>query len=162
VLKALWEAHEHERRIVHRDIKPSNILVMDQPGDDDFVKVLDFGISRALAGTTAGSIGLVGSPKTMAPEQWEGRTVSPRTDLYAVGCTVYEMLSGSPVYFAASPVVMGYKHLHEAAPDLRARVADGTPARLVAWVEKMMQKDPSKRPETAGHALGELREIGGR
>lgn len=156
VLKSLWEAHEHERRIVHRDIKPSNILVMDQVGDRDFVKVLDFGISRALEGTSAGSIGLVGSPKTMAPEQWNGTTVSPQTDLYAVGCTAYEMLSGVPVYMAASPVVLGYKHIHEAAPELGARVPGGTPPGVVAWVKKMMQKDPARRPGSARAALGEL------
>ena len=98
VLAALIAAHESERSLIHRDIKPANILLTDfegQPGDT--VKVVDFGISRALSGasaarsTRAGAV--IGSPSTMAPEQWQSKPVSPATDLYALGCTAYAMLA---------------------------------------------------------------------
>ncbi|MEM1413586.1 MAG: WD40 repeat domain-containing serine/threonine-protein kinase [Myxococcota bacterium] len=155
VLEALVEAHEHPLRIVHRDIKPDNVML----GPDDAVTVLDFGIARALEGerstlTRTGHI--VGSPVAMAPEQWERRAVTPQTDLYALGCTVHEMLSGSPPFHAPDLAKLGYLHVHEAAPTLDAELA---PATLRRWNARLLAKHARERPASAREALGELRRI---
>jgi serine/threonine-protein kinase len=95
VLRSLGEAHA--LGLVHRDVKPANILLVDHFGVPDFVKVLDFGISRALDATSV-TTGIIGTPTYMAPEQGLGEDVSPRTDLYAVGCVLHELLVGQPPF----------------------------------------------------------------
>jgi len=160
VLKALWEAHDHPRTIIHRDIKPANILVSQQPGQPDFVKVADFGISRALTeGTEQLTQGVLGSPLTMSPEQWLSETIDPRTDLYSLGCTAYQMLAGRPVFNATSAMSMGHYHLHEEPVPLRDLAAADTPAPLVAWVERMMAKQRDDRFASAKEALEALQAV---
>ncbi len=160
ILKALWEAHEHPRRIIHRDIKPANIFVVDLEGDADHVRVLDFGVSRALAASGAGTQGLIGTPLYMAPEMWRGGAIDGRTDLYALGCVVYQMLAGAPPFVPppSAPDVL-YPllnlHLREAPPELADAVPEVPPA-LAAWVARLMAKDPSARPASARAALEEL------
>lgn len=156
VLKALWEAHEHERRIIHRDIKPANILVCETAGTRDFVKVADFGISRALEGTGLDTQGVIGTPTTMAPELWRGDPIDARTDLYALGCTAYHMLAGRRVFHGVSGVSLGYHHLHEAPAPLADVAPAETPAALIGWVERMMAKDPDDRFASASKALEAL------
>jgi serine/threonine protein kinase len=92
MLKSLGEAHHHG--IVHRDMKPDNVMLIDEYGEKDVVKVLDFGISRALDSTGANTQGAIGTPRYMAPEQWRAKSVDGRTDLYAVGGILYRMLAG--------------------------------------------------------------------
>lgn len=106
VLRSLAEAHA--QGIVHRDIKPSNIFLVEHTGEPDFVKVLDFGIARAV--TAPGNPGLtrdgqlVGTPSYMAPEQVNGQEVFPATDIYAVGLVLAEALSGSCIMADVSPI----------------------------------------------------------
>jgi serine/threonine-protein kinase len=97
ILFSLWEAHEKD--IIHRDIKPENIMLTPLHYDQDFVKVMDFGIAKIASGsgpqiTKAGQA--YGTPQYMAPEQLQGSQISPGTDLYAVGLILYEMLVGKP------------------------------------------------------------------
>jgi len=152
ILKALWEAHEHPKRIVHRDIKAANILLSEVEGNPDFVKVLDFGISRALDATGADTQGIVGSPHSMSPEQWEGRPVDPRADLYSVGCLTYELLAGGSVFEGGSLSSLGYQHVHQTPPPLGER-ARGVSEHLIAWTERMMAKKPEDRFDSARAAL---------
>lgn len=156
----------HGRSLVHRDIKPQNLMVT----PDATVKVLDFGVATVLdaAGivriTRTGEI--VGTPAYMAPEQLRNERATPRTDLYALGCVVYEMLAGEPVFTATSPHALGYKHLEEEpAPLYRADV----PPVLEELVRRLLAKDPRQRPADAretyerllafvqsAHPLGEI------
>jgi serine/threonine protein kinase len=90
ILRSLGEAHG--AGLVHRGIKPQNVMLVDQFGVPDFVKVLDFGIARSLTEVNHSS-GLVGTPSYMAPEQWYGRRLDARADIYAVGCVLYQLLT---------------------------------------------------------------------
>jgi len=160
VLKSLWEAHEHEKRIVHRDIKPGNIYVVDLAGENDHVKVLDFGISRALDGSGASTIGIIGTPFYMAPELWRGEPIDARTDLYALGCVVYQMLAGHPPFVPPPSATESLypllsMHLHEPPPPL-ASVAPELPRSICAWVDSLLAKEPSRRPASARTALDSL------
>ncbi|WP_433136080.1 serine/threonine-protein kinase [Actinomadura nitritigenes] len=143
----------HGRSLVHRDIKPQNLMVT----RDATVKVLDFGVATVLdaAGivriTRTGEI--VGTPAYMAPEQLRNERATPRTDLYALGCVVYEMLAGRPVFTATSPHALGYKHLEEEpAPLYRADV----PPALEELVRRLLAKDPRQRPADAREAYERL------
>ncbi|MEO1272740.1 MAG: protein kinase, partial [Myxococcota bacterium] len=158
VLMALVAAHESGRQLIHRDIKPDNILVTDVAGRADFTKVLDFGISKALEGTGIGTGSIVGSPHTMAPEQWKGEQVTPATDLYAVGCTAYIALSGR-LPFDGKGVEVGLAHVSQPPPDLMPWVDEDTPEAVVDWVAWLMRKQPAHRPQTAQQALEVLRTI---
>ena len=158
LLMALGAAHASEQGLIHRDIKPGNILLTDYMGQPDFVKVVDFGISRALSGEVAGTVGLIGSPHTMAPEQLESGKVTPATDMYAVGCTAYNMLNGDTP-FSGNMAQLVLAHLTEEAAPL-SEVA-GVSEDLSAWVAWLMQKDPAARPQSALEALEGLRGVEG-
>lgn len=158
VLKAIWEAHEHPRRIVHRDIKPANVFLCEQVGDEDFVKVVDFGVARSMEGTGAGTAGAIGTPHAMAPEQWNAGG-DARSDLYSIGCLLYEMLGGrSPFVIrgAAAPqdriMRLAHMHMHQLAPRLSALAPD-TPLGLVRFVHALLEKRPEDRPQTAQQAV---------
>jgi len=159
VLESLWEAHNHERRIVHRDIKPPNIFLVRKVDGADFVKVIDFGIARALDATGAGTRGAIGTPHAMAPEQWRGKGVDGRTDLYAVGCVLYEMLCGRPPFLGRSDATpnelmmqLANAHISEKPEPIQNRVA-GLPPALAAVVGQLLEKDPDARPASARDAI---------
>jgi serine/threonine-protein kinase len=140
VAEALGEAHG--AGLVHRDIKPSNIMI-DSLGR---AKVTDFGIayvSRAQTKLTReGSI--IGTPEYLSPEQCEGKTVDQRSDIYSLGVTLYEVLTGKTPYEADTPVSMLMKIVKGDFPPI-SEVNPNVPASLRDIVEKMMQTDPNKR-----------------
>jgi len=156
VLSSLTEAHEHDLAIVHQDVKPSNILVLDQVGERDLVKLLDFGISRTLASPSEAGGGQLGSPNTMAPEQWRGEASTPQTDLYAVGCTSYEALTGRPPFDSDDLDEMADLHTQAPVPPVSKPVAQRTPSALLEWLESLLEKAPEDRPESARAALEQL------
>jgi eukaryotic-like serine/threonine-protein kinase len=136
---ALDYAHRHG--VVHRDIKPDNIL-FDEDGN---VALTDFGIATArFHGRLTASGRAMGTPHYMSPEQAMGRLVDGRSDLYAVGLLLYEMLLGSPPFDGDNSYSVGYKHVHEApvAPDT---VDTRIPAALSAIVMKCLHKQPAER-----------------
>src|SRR4051812_31538082 len=105
----------HRNGVVHRDVKPGNVLV----GPTGQVKVADFGIAQAISGaqtslTQAGSV--MGTATYFSPEQAQGKQVDPRSDLYSLGCVLYEMLTSKPPFSGDTPVAIAYKHVQE-APD---------------------------------------------
>ncbi|PIE17238.1 MAG: hypothetical protein CSA66_06300 [Proteobacteria bacterium] len=160
VLKSLWEAHEHGRQIIHRDIKPANIVLLDLPGSADHVKVLDFGIARSLAGTGAGTQGFIGTPFYMAPELWRGEEVDATTDLYALGCVVFQMLAGAPPFTpppSATDILLPLlaMHCHD-DPPATVEAAPDTPPGLAAWVDRLLKKDRAERIPSAREALAQL------
>ncbi|MEV4630459.1 protein kinase [Micromonospora sp. NPDC049523] len=140
-------ATAHAAGVVHRDIKPANILI-DPAGT---VKVCDFGIARLLhAGqaTLTAPATTVGTSQYMAPEQAAGDPVDARTDLYALGCLLYAMLTGQPPFTGDNPLRVLWQHLHEPAPAL-ASVRPGTPPELDRLVGQLLAKDPADRPTSA-------------
>ena len=159
ILTALQAAHESERCLIHRDIKPGNILLTDHAGHRDVVKVVDFGISRALADANSLiTVGVAGSPATMAPEQWQGQAVSPATDLYGLGCTTY-MLLADRAPFVGDLTRLPYFHSTQEPPHLGDLAEDDTPDALIQWVAWLMRKSPLLRPQSASQALSVLRSI---
>lgn len=152
-------AHLHEHGIVHRDLKPSNI-VLSQALDGTIVpKIIDFGIVRLLEksqtdATLTRTNVAVGSPKYMSPEQCRGVQVDQRTDIYALGCIMYECLSGSVPFVAESPLDLMYKQLTDEPEPLLFAGAGG--AELSKVILRCLEKDPDKRPQTALELKEEL------
>lgn len=152
IAQALGEAHHVG--IVHRDLKPDNVMVVRSSGTEPFVKVLDFGIAKMVDEgddlTEAGNI--VGTPAYMAPEQARSEEVDGRTDLYALGCCLYEMLTGRRPYQKDTPVAVLLSHQNEPVPSLPERFPD----RLDAFVKSAMAKDPEERPADASAFVARL------
>jgi serine/threonine protein kinase len=145
----------HARSIVHRDLKPDNVMLQDRGRQRDIVRVLDFGIaklrddSRATqqAMTQAGD--MLGTPQYMAPEQIRGTAVDGRADIYALGCIIYEMVTGAMPYEAPTVMAMLSKHLLEQAVAPSTRRPDLTlPPAIDQLVMSAMAKEPSARPAT--------------
>lgn len=152
VLKSLTEAHHHG--VVHRDIKPSNLMLCDQVGEIDFIKVLDFGVARMDGAQLTSTGALVGTPQYMAPEQALGRKVDGRCDLYSLAITLYELATGRPPYFGSQPLAVAMKHtLPGRIPMPRWLEATG----LGEVLRKALEKDPDDRYQSAEEMLGELR-----
>ncbi len=147
--------HAHAQGVLHRDIKPENLMF----GTADAVKVTDFGIAKVLNGsrtmaTADGSV--LGTPAYMAPEQAEGRELTPQVDVYAAGTMLYEMLSGRLPFERSEMMAMLLARVNEDPPDLRS-VAPDVPAELSAVVMQAIARDPADRFPTAeafGCALG--------
>ncbi|NUQ73935.1 MAG: serine/threonine protein kinase [Polyangiaceae bacterium] len=150
VAEALAEAHAHG--IVHRDIKPSNIFL--EGGDIGRVKLLDFGMARwsqvARMATITGTV--LGTPAYMAPEQARGdKKVGPQADVFALGCVLFECLTGKPAFAGDHMLATLSKLLLEEPPSIRRENKD-VPANLAALVERMMERDPSRRPANGAEA----------
>ncbi|HJL16450.1 MAG TPA: protein kinase [Sandaracinaceae bacterium LLY-WYZ-13_1] len=138
----------HARGIVHGDVKPGNVLVE----ADDRVVLLDFGVSRALGGSTGAKV--VGSPPYMAPELITGGVADGRTDLYALGITLYQLVAGGVPFRGTSTQIM-MAHVEEELPELPGSVA----LPLQALIARLTAKDPDQRPATASEVLSELSRI---
>lgn len=144
----------HGHGVVHRDVKPGNIWL--QP--DDTVKLLDFGIAKVTTGTVTQHQSLVGSAQYMSPEQIEGGEVDGRTDVFAAGVVLYEMLSGRKPFEADSPTAVLVKILQEPPAPLET-VASDVPPRLAAAVRQALAKQPAERFPSAADFGAELRLI---
>jgi serine/threonine-protein kinase len=149
VLRAVGAAHA--KGIIHRDLKPDNIFLLDGGDGRDFVKLLDFGIAKAvdqaaeIAKTNLTTTGTVmGTPLYMAPEQAMGHAADARVDLYALGVILYEMLAGAPPFTGVPYPVLLVKLLTE-PPALLAEVAPGLPPYVVAAVHRALEKEPAER-----------------
>ncbi|GLZ14524.1 hypothetical protein Acsp04_47590 [Actinomadura sp. NBRC 104425] len=144
----------HRRRRVHRDLKPSNLMIR----PDGSVKVLDFGLAGALEPadlTRITSTGQqLGTPAYMAPEQFKGEPVSPQTDLYALGCVLFEMLAGRPPYTGSQWQIM-QGHTGRRPPRLHSPRGD-VPAELRDLVYALLAKKPQDRPSGAGEVYTRL------
>lgn len=152
VLSAL--EYSHRMGIIHRDIKPGNIMISDQGQ----VKVMDFGIARALddsAATMTQSQGVVGTAQYLSPEQARGESVDMRSDLYSAGCVLYEMLTGRPPFTGDSAVAIAYQHVSEVATPPSA-VVPGLPKMWDSICAKAMAKDRQNRYATATEFRGDI------
>jgi len=137
--------HAHEKGIIHRDIKPHNILITGH----GMVKVADFGIARAVStGTITYGNNIVGSVHYLSPEQARGEALNITTDIYSIGCILYEMLTGRVPFDADSPITVALKHINEAPPSPRS-INDAIPPALEGIIFRAMEKIPSHRFQTA-------------
>jgi len=145
-------AAAHAQGIVHRDMKPENVMVLQRPGQSDFVKVLDFGVAKVTTGPAQGGqtqLGMVvGTPQYMSPEQAMGVAVDARTDTYALGLILYEMLSGTPTFHGDTASILMVKQVTEPAPPFTAELSATMPAALHDLIFQMLEKDPNARPES--------------
>lgn len=151
----------HARGIIHRDIKPENILIVGMADETVQVKVLDFGIARSQRGdgkvTTTGVV--IGTPKYMAPESVQGAEIDARTDLYAVGVILYQMLVGRPPFSADTPVATMIQHVTQQAPDIEEALKGFQYAEVSQFVRSLMAKKPDDRPQSARVARSKIDEI---
>ncbi|TWF96922.1 serine/threonine-protein kinase [Kitasatospora viridis] len=144
-------AAAHQAGVVHRDLKPANLMLT--TGGD--VKVLDFGIARYMAATHQSSQ-VMGTLAYMAPERFAGAPGDARSDLYALGCVLYELLTGTPPFQDGDPLAMMTAHLHR-APDAPGLRRGDLPAELDAMVLRLLAKDPAARPASAAELQALLR-----
>jgi serine/threonine-protein kinase len=152
--------HAHRAGLVHRDVKPANILLCDEPSGAGQVKVTDFGIVKALVDdsdlTEAGAV--VGTATYLSPEGAEGKNPDPRSDVYALGVVLYEMLAGTPPFSASTELATALMHVQTEPPRLRRRRA-GIPKALDAIVQRALEKDPARRFPSAGAMADALQAI---
>ncbi|WP_415947456.1 protein kinase domain-containing protein [Streptomyces sp. KLOTTS4A1] len=164
VLEAL--AYSHQHGIVHRDIKPANVIITHTGA----VKVMDFGIARALHGAsnTMTQTGMVmGTPQYLSPEQALGKAVDHRSDLYATGCLLYELLALRPPFMGETPLSVVYQHVQD-QPIPPSEMSDGVPPELDGLALRALAKEPDDRFQSAEemrglvqYALQMLQEKGG-
>ncbi|MGK5737634.1 Stk1 family PASTA domain-containing Ser/Thr kinase [Micromonospora sp. URMC 103] len=152
VCAALEFSHRHG--IIHRDIKPGNVMLT-QTGQ---VKVMDFGIARALASgatTMTQTSAVIGTAQYLSPEQARGEAVDARSDVYAAGCVLFELLCGHPPFVGDSPVSVAYQHVREAPPTPSDINPEVSPA-VDAIVLKALSKNPLNRYQSAAEMRADL------
>lgn len=147
----------HARGIIHRDLKPDNVMVTRQGQ----VKLLDFGAALLQGGrriTTASLSPALGTPDYMAPEQVQGQRGDARTDVYALGAMLYELLSGAPPYRGDNALAVMAQHVQSRPAPLRARNRQVPPA-LEAVVAKALRRDPAERYQTVTDLRADLQHL---
>ncbi|MEZ0364950.1 Stk1 family PASTA domain-containing Ser/Thr kinase [Mycobacterium sp. pUA109] len=144
----------HQHGIIHRDVKPANIMI----STANAVKVMDFGIARALAdsgNSVTQTAAVIGTAQYLSPEQARGESVDARSDVYSLGCVLYEILTGEPPFIGDSPVAVAYQHVRE-DPTPPSQRHDGISPELDAVVLKALAKNPDNRYQTAAEMRNDL------
>ena len=155
VLSALSAAHRIG--IIHRDIKPENILI----SKDGRIKVADFGLARNITmgqTMTAESSVVLGSVSYLSPEQVQRGVADARSDIYAVGIVLFEMLTGSKPYSGETPIQIAYRHVNDRIPDIQT-IKSEIPTSIAELVYEATAPNPDQRPKNAEELLNKLREI---
>ncbi|MGV3623237.1 MAG: serine/threonine protein kinase [Archangium sp.] len=167
IARSLREAHK--LGMVHRDLKPANIMLVSEGTGGDLVKVLDFGLVKSFTpdqpkedevdrtGLTQAGV-LLGSPLYMAPEQARGEA-DPRTDIYALGVVIFQMIAGRPPFVSKESIDVIVKHIREPAPDLQELVPE-VPLEVAHVVAKCLEKEPSARFQSMDELLEAMRIAG--
>jgi serine/threonine-protein kinase len=160
ICAALREAHG--LGVVHRDLKPANVFIVKHGDENEFAKVLDFGLVKDTLEqsdqlTHTGMF--LGSPRYMSPEQIQAQTIDPRVDIYALGVMMFEMLTGSVPFDSANTVEILMAHVHEPVPVMRVRNPGvRVPAALEHLVRRCMAKNPLDRFESMNEVLAALKQ----
>ncbi|MCF6286296.1 MAG: serine/threonine protein kinase, partial [Candidatus Hydrogenedentes bacterium] len=142
----------HQAGITHRDIKPDNILI----AKGDLVKLMDFGLAKGHGANLTGSHVIMGTPCYMAPEQARGEVAGPRSDIYAMGLVLYELLSGKTVFEDGNVMERQITEV----PPLPSSCVEGVPPELDALIMKCIAKKPEERFQTAQEMIDALRQVG--
>ncbi len=144
----------HRYGIIHRDVKPANVMITPSGA----VKVMDFGIARALSDAQPAvtqTAAVIGTAQYLSPEQARGESVDARSDVYATGCVLFELLTGQPPFTGDSPVAVAYQHVRE-DPKAPSELNPSVPAPLDAITLKALAKNPFNRYQTAGEMRDDL------
>jgi hypothetical protein len=153
VCQALEYAHSHG--ILHRDIKPENIMIT----SEGLPKLMDFGLAGALRGSKLTPRGvIVGTPAYLPPEQALGKRSDARSDLYSLGCVLYEMVTGRPPFPGDDPVKIIFSHIND-LPMMPRRLAPEIPEALEQVILKLLAKDPERRYQSAGELSQALKSM---
>lgn len=144
----------HRAGIVHRDMKPANVMIDHQGA----VKVMDFGIARAMDDTSATmtqTSAVMGTAQYLSPEQARGIKVDPRSDIYSMGCVLFELITGEPPFTGDSPIAVAHQHVHE-DPRRPSQVNPDVSPELDSVVMKAMSKNPANRYQTSAEFRSDL------
>ncbi len=144
----------HQHGIIHRDVKPANIMI----SKTGAVKVMDFGIARAIAESgnrVTQTAAVIGTAQYLSPEQARGEHVDARSDVYSLGCVLYEMLTGEPPFVGDTPVAVAYQHVRE-DPEPPSHRHPGISPELDAVVLKALAKNPDNRYQSAAEMRADL------
>lgn len=151
VVEALGYAHA--RGVIHRDVKPANVLL----SDEGRIFLVDFGIAKSETSTRLTQTGmLMGTPQYMSPEQISGHVIDGRSDLYAAGLLLFEMLTGRPPFTGDKTFVILRQHVEAPVPDPRELRKGEIPRELLVVVDALLKKDPNQRPKDAAATLALL------
>lgn len=137
--------HAHERGVVHRDIKPSNIMIVGNEGSLEQVRIVDFGIAKVITseGSNLTQTGEVfGTPNYMSPEQCQGQHLDARTDVYSLGCVLYEAVTGRKIVTADNPLHALMQHVNGIVPDFNKSAISPS---LQSVILKALERDPKRR-----------------
>ena len=149
--------YSHAKGIVHRDIKPGNIMITDS-GD---IKVMDFGIARAtddIGATMTSTWNVVGTAQYLSPEQATGELADGRSDLYSLGCLMYELLTGQPPFTGDTPVSVAYQHVSSPITPA-SQIKPGLDTNLDRMLEVVLAKNPNSRYQDASAMLADLEHV---
>ena len=143
-------AHAHKQNIIHRDLKPANVIITTGSDGRDVLKIVDFGIAKIIEDEAQASLTqtgeIFGTPHYMSPEQGQGAPVDARSDVYSLGCMMYECLTGKPPYAGANAIEIILKHTSADIPSLRSL---NVVSRLEPVVHCCLSKDPAHRYQSA-------------
>lgn len=166
ITSGLVEAHRHG--IMHRDLKPENVVVVTSGDDEDFIKILDFGLARSVqrgdendARLTQNNM-IPGTPNYMPPERVNGIDDDLRSDLYALGAVWFELMTGRAPFEGETPVRILVRHLQDPPPRPSAHAAAEVPAFIDDLVVRLLAKTPAERPASADALLKEFTRLDGR
>ncbi len=157
--------HAHKKRVIHRDIKPNNIMVKSVDGTD-YAKIVDFGIAKVMPEANKTTQGLTqtgelfGSPSYMSPEQCTGKRLDGRSDIYSIGCVMYEALSGKPPFQGENAIQTILKHINDPPESLSKRSSNlNIPDELTYVVMRCLEKQPENRYQSANDLKADLESI---
>jgi serine/threonine-protein kinase len=163
-LSYTWQALQglhavHQRGILHRDLKPANLMLEPSPGVVERVVLIDFGFAAFEGGAKLTQRGhVVGSLTYLAPERLRGKAAEPRSDLYAMGVILYELLAGRPPFSGADDFELISAHLHDDPPPLSVAAAVDLPQDVIEVVERSLAKEPEHRHADAAAMAAAIEE----